>query len=99
MRVTKNLNKIVKGACDISLGISIVVAIGIGVAIGLGLRHLTGSLLLLCLGIAIGIAAAFLNVYRACKALNSSLKELENDPKYKADPKNFDDDDELDERD
>ena len=47
MRVTKNLNKIVKGACDISLGISIVVAIGIGVAIGLGLRHLTGSLLLL----------------------------------------------------
>ena len=50
-------------------------------------------------GIAIGIAAAFLNVYRACKALNSSLKELENDPKYKADPKNFDDDDEWDERD
>ena len=93
MRVTKNLNKIVKGACDISLGISIVVAIGIGVAIGLGLRHLTGSLLLLWLGIAIGIAAAFLNVYRACKALNSSLKELEDDPK------NFDDDDEWDERD
>ena len=93
MRVTKNLNKIVKGACDISLGISIVVAIG------LGLRHLTGSLLLLWFGIAIGIAAAFLNVYRACKALNSSLKELEDDPKYKVDPNNFDDDDEWDEQD
>ena len=39
-----------------------------------------------------------MNVYRACKALNLSLKELEDDPKYKADPKNFDDD-ELDERD
>ena len=68
---------------SLSLGISIVVAVGIGVAIGLGLKAWTGYTWTLWIGVAWGIAAAILNVYKAYKNAKKSLDELAKDPKYK----------------
>ena len=98
MKYTKNLHKIVPVAYDVSLGISIVVAIAIGVGLGLWLKSLTGSLIVFWVCVCFGLAAAFLNVYKAFKSLNNSLKELEDDPKYKPLNENLDSDDEWDEK-
>ncbi|MBN2721891.1 MAG: AtpZ/AtpI family protein [Campylobacterales bacterium] len=76
------LKKIVNAADDLSLGISIVVAVLIGVGIGLGLKHLFGYDWLFWLGVFWGIAAAFLNVYKAYAKQKKSLDELANDPRY-----------------
>ncbi|MDD3775793.1 MAG: AtpZ/AtpI family protein [Sulfurovaceae bacterium] len=76
------LKKIVGAADDLSLGISIVVAVLIGVGIGLGLKHLFGYNWLFWLGVFWGIAAAFLNVYKAYAKQKRSLDELANDPRY-----------------
>ncbi|AXH14852.1 AtpZ/AtpI family protein [Malaciobacter mytili] len=67
---------------NLSLGISIVAAILIGVAIGMGLRHLFGYNWLLWLGIAWGIAAAGLNIYKAFRRAQKEFEGLENDPRY-----------------
>ena len=68
----KHQDKIV--ALDsLSLGISIVAAIIIGFGIGYGLKQLTGYTWTLWLGIAWGIAAAIMNVYRAYKR---ALKQI-----------------------
>ncbi len=76
------LKKIVGAADDLSLGISIVVAVLIGVGIGLGLKSLFGYGWLFWLGVFWGIAAAFLNVYKAYAKQKKSLDELANDPRY-----------------
>ncbi len=52
---------------NLSLGISIVAAIIIGFGIGYGLKQLTGYTWTLWLGIAWGIMAAVMNVYKAYK--------------------------------
>lgn len=82
---------------NLSLGISMVVALLIGVAIGLGLKNLTGYTWTLWIGVALGIAAAALNVYKAYQKAAKSFEELENDPRYahraKHGDDNFDDDD------
>lgn len=83
MKVTKNMHDIVKGADPLSLGISIVVAIGIGFGVGYWLKKMTGSDLLFFFFIFVGFGAAFLNVYKVFKAHSQSMKELEEDPKYK----------------
>lgn len=93
MKPTKNLNKIVRGADALSLGISIVVAILIGVGLGIWLKKLTGSTTIFIVCVIFGILAAILNVYKSFKMLQNSLKELEDDPKYK----NYKFDDEDDE--
>lgn len=93
MKPTKNLNKIVRGADALSLGISIVVAILIGVGLGIWLKKLTGSTTIFIICVIFGILAAILNVYKSFKMLQNSLKELEDDPKYK----NYKFDDEDDE--
>lgn len=93
MKPTENLNKIVRGADALSLGISIVVAILIGVGLGIWLKKLTGSTTIFIICVIFGILAAILNVYKSFKMLQNSLKELENDPKYK----NYKFDDEDDE--
>ena len=93
MKPTKNLNKIVRGADALSLGISIVVAILIGVGLGIWLRKLTGSTTIFIICVIFGILAAILNVYKSFRVLQNSLKELEDDPKYK----NYKFDDEDDE--
>jgi len=76
------LKKIVAGADSLSLGISMVVAVLIGVAIGLGLRNLTGAGWTLWIGVAIGVGAAILNVYKAYEKQKRVFDELAKDPKY-----------------
>lgn len=93
MKPTENLNKIVRGADALSLGISIVVAILIGVGLGIWLKKLTGSTTIFIICVIFGVLAAILNVYKSFKMLQNSLKELEDDPKYK----NYKFDDEDDE--
>ncbi len=67
---------------NLSLGISIVAAIIIGFGIGYGLKQLTGYTWTLWLGIAWGIFAAGLNVYKAYKRAQKVYEGLENDPRY-----------------
>ena len=91
----KHQDKIV--ALDsLSLGISIVAAIIIGFGIGYGLKQLTGYTWTLWVGIAWGIAAAILNIYRAYKRAQKVYEGMEDDPRYayraKHGDKSFDDD-------
>ena len=95
----KHQDKIV--ALDsLSLGISIVAAIIIGFGIGYGLKYLTGYTWTLWLGIAWGILAAILNVYKAYKRAQKEYEGMENDPRYsyraKHGDKSFDKDDDED---
>jgi len=90
------LGKIVEGAEQLSLGISMVVAVLIGVALGLGLKSIFGEVWLLWVGVFIGIAAAGLNVYRAYKKQVAELDTLKDDPRFKH--YNNQDDDEDDEK-
>jgi len=83
---------IIEAADSLSLGISIVVAVLIGVGLGLLLRNITGISWLFFVGVAIGIAAAILNVYKAYSKQYQSFKELEKEPRY-AIKKQLDDDD------
>ena len=90
----KHQDKIV--ALDsLSLGISIVAAIIIGFGIGYGLKQWTGYTWTLWVGIAWGIAAAILNIYRAYKKAQKVYEGMENDPRYayraKHGDKSFDD--------
>ena len=85
---------------SLSVGISMVAAIAIGVGIGLALKHFTGYTWTLWLGIAWGIAAAGLNVYKAYKRAQKVYEGMENDPRYayraKYGDKSFDKDDDED---
>lgn len=87
------LKPIIEGAETLSLGISMVVAVLIGVAIGLGLKKLTGITWLLWVGVGIGIAAAFLNVFKAYSKQYKEFEKLAKDPRYNM-GKQVDDDDE-----
>ncbi|AFV97451.1 MULTISPECIES: AtpZ/AtpI family protein [unclassified Sulfuricurvum] len=87
------LKPIIEGAETLSLGISMVVAILIGVAIGLGLKKLTGITWLLWVGVAIGIAAAFLNVFKAYSKQYKEFEKLAKDPRYNMGKSQKDDDD------
>jgi len=87
------IRKVVEGAGDLSLGISMVVAVVIGVGLGIGMKKLFGYEWLFWLGVFWGVAAAILNVYKAYKKQMRSLEELKNDPRYK-DYRKLDDDDE-----
>ncbi|WP_368030988.1 AtpZ/AtpI family protein [Arcobacter sp. s6] len=92
----KHQDKIV--ALDsLSLGISIVAALIIGFGIGYGLKQFTGYTWTLWLGIAWGIAAAILNIYRAYKRAQKVYEGMENDPRYayraKHGDKSFDEED------
>jgi F0F1-type ATP synthase assembly protein I len=69
-----NSKETLKGLDNLSLGVSISVAIAIGVAIGIWLQNLTGSTYGLFFGIALGIGAAILNVYKAYKRLAKDLE-------------------------
>ncbi len=76
------IKPIIEGAETLSLGISMVVAVLIGVAMGLGLKKLTGVSWLLWVGVAIGILAAFMNVYKAYSKQYKEFEELSKDPRY-----------------
>jgi len=87
------LKPIIEGAETLSLGISMVVAILIGVAIGLGLKKLTGITWLLWVGVAVGIAAAILNIYKAYSKQYKEFEKLAKDPRYNMGKSQKDDDD------
>ena len=78
-----NLGEVVKGAEQLSLGISIVVAILIGSAAGYWIMKETGWTWTLFAGVAVGIAAAGLNVKKAYDAQIKSLEQLKDKGKFK----------------
>lgn len=73
---------IIEAADNLSLGISMVVALVMGVGIGLLLKSLTGVSWTLWIGVAIGIAAAILNVFKAYKKQQEMYDELAKEPRY-----------------
>jgi len=88
------LKPIIEGAETLSLGISMVVAVIIGVGVGIGLKKLTGIGWLLWVGVFIGLAAAFLNVFKAYSKQYKAFEELSKNPRYN--PKTFTSDDDDD---
>ena len=87
---------IIEAADDLSLGISIVVAIAIGVGVGFGLRNATGYGWTLWLGVALGIAAAILNIYKAYSKQYKEYEALAKERRERVAPY-VDDDDDADE--
>jgi len=85
--------KIVEGAEQLSLGVSMVVSILLGIAIGVGLRKLTDISWLFWIGVFIGFASAALNLYRAYKKQKAELDELIDDPRYKNYSQRYSDED------
>lgn len=85
------LKKLVEGADNLSLGISIVVAILIGVAIGIALRDTFNQEWLLWLGVFWGVAAAVMNVYKAYKKQVQEYDEFKDDVRYSNYKKDEDD--------
>jgi len=87
------IKPIIEGADSLSLGISIVVAVLIGVAIGFGLKKLTGISWTLWIGVAIGILAAILNVYKAYSKQYKEFEEMRKSGRYKIQQQLEDDED------
>ncbi len=86
------LKKVVEGANDLSLGISIVVAILMGVGIGIGLKKIFEVDWVLWIGVFIGVGAAIRNIQIAYKKQKASLDELKNDQKYRTRRFDYDED-------
>jgi len=76
------IKPIIEAADSLSLGISMAVAVVMGVGIGYLLRSMTGVTWLFWLGVAIGIAAAVLNVYKAYSKQYKAYEELAKEPRY-----------------
>lgn len=77
------LRSVIVGANGLSLGISIVVAILLGIGAGVLMQKIFGVFWVLFLGVAWGIAAAVLNVYKVYKAELRDFEKIADDPKYK----------------
>ncbi len=75
--------KIIEGAEQLSLGISIVVAILIGVWLGYMMKKLFGYEWLFWLGVFWGVGGAVMNIYIAYKKQKKELDKLKDDPRYK----------------
>jgi len=76
------IKPVIEAADSLSLGLSMVVAVLMGVGIGWLLRSLTDIGWLFWVGIAIGIAAAILNVYKAYSKQYKVYEELAKEPRY-----------------
>ena len=76
------IKPVIEAADSLSLGISMVVAVIMGVGIGWLLKSLTGVTWTLWIGVAIGIAAAVLNVYKAYAKQYKAYEELAKEPRY-----------------
>ena len=74
--------KLIEGAESLSLGISMVVAVLMGIWIGIALQNIFGQTWLLFVGVAIGVAAAGLNVFKAYKKQMKELEELKDEKRY-----------------
>ena len=79
----KVFKQAIQAADSLSLGISMVIAVLIGVGLGYLLRIYTGIFWLFWLGVAIGVAAAILNVYKAYKVQVASYEEFKDENRYK----------------
>ncbi len=90
MSEKSKVTRVIEGAEQLSLGISIVVAILLGVGIGLLLKNATGYTWTLWLGVFWGVAGAVLNVYKAYKKQKASLDELKD--RYKGYKPKYDED-------
>jgi F0F1-type ATP synthase assembly protein I len=90
--------KIIEGAEQLSLGISIVVAVLLGVGLGLLMRSWFDTPWLLWLGVFWGIGGALLNIYKAYKKNVASLDELKDDVRYKKYQHTKDDDEDDDDK-
>ena len=86
--------KIIEGADQLSLGISMVVAVLLGIGIGILMRKYFGYEWLFWLGVFWGVAAATLNIKKAYTKQKAELDKLKDDPRYKHYNKTDDDDDE-----
>ena len=87
------IKDIVAGAEQLSLGISMVVAVVIGTGLGYLVKKATNFTPALWIGLALGILAAILNVYKAYKVQVKSLDELKDETRYKGYQKDDDDED------
>jgi hypothetical protein len=88
------IKDIVAGAEQLSLGISMVVAVVIGTGLGYFVKKATNFTPALWIGLAFGIAAAILNVYKAYKSQVKSLDELKDENRFiKSYEKDDDEDD------
>ncbi|NPA28587.1 MAG: AtpZ/AtpI family protein [Epsilonproteobacteria bacterium] len=79
----KTAKKVVEGAYDLSLGISVVVAVLIGVGLGYWMRETFGYGWLFWLGVFWGVGGAILNIYKAYRKQVKAFEELAEDPRYK----------------
>ncbi|MFT7002719.1 MAG: ATP synthase protein I [Sulfurimonas sp.] len=99
---TPRIKPIIEAADSLSLGISMVVAVLMGVGLGYLLRNLTGISWLFWIGVAIGIAGAILNVYKAYSKQYKVFEELAKQPRYaikkKLDENSYDDDEDYGEK-
>ncbi len=86
--------KIIEGAEQLSLGISIVVAILLGVGIGLWMKNTFGQWWLLWVGVFWGVGGAILNIKKAYNKQKRELDKLKDDPRYQYKPSKVDDEDE-----
>ena len=84
--------KLIEGAEQLSLGISIVVAILIGIGLGMLMSDWFNTPWLLWVGVSWGVGGAILNVYKAYKKNVDSLDELKDDVRYKKYQQQKDDD-------
>lgn len=90
------IKPIIEGVDSLSLGVSMVVAVLIGVGIGIGLQKLFDVKWVLWIGIFIGVAAAFLNVFKAYKKQMREFDELKkNNPRYQDQKPLYDDEDDA----
>jgi F0F1-type ATP synthase assembly protein I len=90
------LKSLAEATDALSLGISMVVAVLMGIGIGYLLRNLTGITWLFWVGVAIGIAAAILNVYKAYSKQYKAFEELAKEPRYAMKKQLQDDEDDED---
>ena len=86
--------KIIEGAEQLSLGISIVVAILLGVGIGLWMKNTFGYSWLLWLGVFWGVGGAILNIKKAYDKQKKELDKIKDDPRYQYKPNKDEEDDE-----
>jgi len=88
------IKPIIEAADSLSLGISMVVAVLMGVGIGFLLKRFTEIGWLFWVGVAVGIAAAILNVYKAYSKQYKVFEELAQEPRYAIKKQLEDEDDE-----
>ena len=90
------IKPVIEAADSLSLGISMVVAVIMGIGIGWLLKSLTGVAWTLWIGVAIGIAAAILNVYKAYAKQYKAYEDLAKEPRYAIKKQLEDDEDDED---